>query len=527
MMRMATLLSMGLLIGCSNPEAPTETAPLDVAAASPPQSLTEAMAALETGALSSEALTGLYLKRIAELDDSGPQLNAVIALNPNALEDARKLDAMRARGEILGPLHGAPILIKDNIETLDPIATTAGSLALQDNVTGRDATIVQKLRSAGAVILGKTNLSEWANFRSSSSTSGWSAVGSLTRNPHVLDRNPCGSSSGSAAAAAAALAAATIGTETDGSIVCPAGQNGVVGLKPTVGLVSRTRIIPISASQDTAGPITMTVADAALLLSVIAGEDVSDPATQGANTHVADYTKVLDSNALKGRRIGVARFLMGYHDGVDRAFEHALTELRAAGAEMIELNDPPQLGAIGEDEFTVLLSEFRAGLNAYLASTPPQVKVRSLEELIAFNDATPAELEFFGQDILTKALSAPGLNEKAYQAARDRARRLAGPEGIDRLITRHDLDAIVAPTGGPAWVSDLVTGDHFLGSSSTLPAVAGYPSITVPMGSIRDLPVGITFFGPAWSEGELLGMAYAFEQKTAARITPAFRPTSQ
>ncbi len=524
-MRQAAAAFLLLASACGSPAPGPEPAD-EALAPSPPASLTEAMAALNSGSVTSEELTKLYLERIAALDDAGPTLNAVISLNPNALEQARELDRLRSEGRSLGPLHGAPILIKDNIETLDPIATTAGSLALQDNITGRDAHIVARLRQAGAVILGKTNLSEWANFRSSRSTSGWSALGTLTRNPHVLDRNPCGSSSGSAVAAAAALAAATIGTETDGSIVCPAGQNGVVGLKPTVGLVSRSLIIPISASQDTAGPITLTVSDAALLLTVIAGGDPADPATTEADARKTDYTKALDPQALNGRRIGVARFLAGYHDGVDKAFENALDEMREAGAELIELTSAPKMNEIGENEYRVLLSEFRAGLDSYLATAAPAVKVRSLKDLITFNAATPAEMEFFGQDILEQALSAPSLDDRSYRDARDLAKRLAGPEGVDRLIEDNDLDAIVAPTGGPAWTSDLITGDHFLGSASTLAAVAGYPSITVPMGSIRDLPVGLTFFGAAWSEGDLLGLAYAFEQRTRAREAPAFRPSS-
>lgn len=514
-----------LAVACGGPGSGPEPA-VSPSAPSPPSSLTEAMAALNSGALTSEELTELYLGRIAALDDAGPTLNAVISLNPDALEQARELDRLRAAGKILGPLHGAPVLIKDNIETLDPVATTAGSLALQDNMTGRDAHLVERLRQAGAVILGKTNLSEWANFRSSRSTSGWSAMGALTRNPHVLDRNPCGSSSGSAVAAAAVLAAATIGTETDGSIVCPAGQNGVVGLKPTVGLVSRSRIIPISVSQDTAGPITMSVADAALLLSVIAGTDPADAATAEADARKADYTLSLNPQALRGSRIGVARFLTGYHDGVDSAFENALEVMRAEGAEVIELTSAPDMNAIGEYEYQVLLTEFRAGLDAYLASAAPAVKIRSLKDLIAFNSETPAELEFFGQDIFEQALKAPSPDDKSYRNARAEARRLAGPEGVDRLIREHALDAIVAPTGGPAWTSDLITGDHFLGSSSTLTAVAGYPSITVPMGSIRDLPIGMTFMGGAWSEADLIGLAYAFEQRMKAQERPAFRLSS-
>jgi amidase len=456
------------------------------------------------------------------VDDAGPMLNAVLAVNPNALSDAKALDALAAKGEIRGPLHGVPILLKDNIESLDPMPTTAGSLALQANVTGRDAPVVARLRAAGAVILGKTNLSEWANFRSNASTSGWSAVGGQTKNPHVLDRNPCGSSSGSGSAVAAALAAAAIGTETDGSIVCPATVNGIVGLKPTVGLVPRTHIVPISATQDTAGPMTLTVADAALILTVIAGSDPSDPATQDADQHKQDYTKALDPNALQGKRIGVARFLAGYHGPTDAAFEQALEELKEAGAVLVDITEFPTRREISGAEWIILTAEFKAGLNAYLASTPEAVKTRTLDDLIAFNKDSKAELEFFNQDVFEESAKAPALTDKAYLDAKAKAARLAGKEGIDKMLADNDVIALVAPTGGPAWTTDLVTGDHFIGSASQLAAVAGYPHITVPMGEVRDLPVGLSFFGPAWSEATLIGLAFAYEQRSKARHAPEF-----
>lgn len=468
-----------------------------------------------------EAVTQGYLDRIAAVDDAGPMLNAVLALNPNALADAKALDA----GASKGPLHGVPILLKDNIDTLD-MPTTAGSLALKDNATGRDSPLVARLRAAGAVILGKTNLSEWANFRSGSSTSGWSGVGGQTKNPHALDRNPCGSSSGSGSAVAAGLAPAAIGTETDGSIICPSAAAGIVGIKPTVGLVPRTHIVPISATQDTAGPMALTVADAAAVLTVIAGSDAGDPATAEADAKKEDYSKALDANALQGKRIGVAHYLAGYHDATDALFEKALDDLKAAGAVLVELKEPAGKQEMNDAEFTVLLAEFKAGVNAYLATTPDAVKTRTLDDLMKFNSETPAELEFFDQSIFEQAAKAPALTDKAYLEAKATAARLASKEGIDKLVAENNVVAIVAPSGGPAWTTDLVTGDHFLGASYSMAAIAGYPSITVPMGNVRDLPVGLCFFGPKWSEASLIGLAYAYEQKTKALTAPKFLPRS-
>lgn len=443
-------------------------------------------------------------------------VNSVIVWSPVAASadwDAEAPD--RAIG-------GMPIVIKDNIETVD-MPTTAGSLALIDNTPGRDAPIVARLRAAGAVIAGKANLSEWANFRGEDSISGWSAVGGQTRNPHALDRNPCGSSSGSAAAVAAGLVPAAVGTETNGSIVCPAAANGVVGFKPTVGLVSRTHIIPIAASQDTAGPIAGTVADAALVLSVIAGTDPADPATAEADARRTDYRAALEAGSLAGARIGVARFLTGYHDETDAVFDQALAELRAAGAELVEITGGPDMQAIGAAQFTVLLHEFKAEINAYLGATDPaQVPTRTLAELIAFNEAQPRELALFGQEYFIQAEATGGLDAPEYIQARETARRLSREEGIDRLLADHEVVALVAPTGGPAWLTDPVMGDHFLGSASTLAAVAGYPHLTVPMGFVDGLPVGLSIFGARWDDARILSLGYAYEQRSQAFRRPAF-----
>ncbi len=481
---------------------------------------------LASGRITSEQLVRLYLARIEAIDRSGPTLRAVLAVNPRALDEARASDA-RYGVQPARALEGVPVLIKDNIETADPMPTTAGSLALAHNLAGRDAPLVARLRAAGAVILGKTNLSEWANMRGSRSVSGWSAVGGLTRNPFALDRSACGSSSGSGAAVAASLAPVAIGTETDGSITCPASVGGLVGLKPTVGLVSRTHVVPISASQDTAGPMTRTVADAARLLSVIAGTDPADPATAAADQHRADYAAGLDPQALKAKRIGVMRFACGYHPQLDASFDAALETLRQAGAILVEIRDFPGLDAIGADEQTVLLFELKAGLASYLGSTPPaSVASRTLADLIAFNIAhRDRELGLFGQELFVKAEATTGLDDPGYRAARDRARRQAGPEGIDRLLAADHLDALVAPTGAPAWLIDRIDGDHDMGSAGSLPAVAGYPHLTVPMGLVSGLPVGISFIGPAWSEGLLLSLGAAFEGAHPVERAPGYAPS--
>jgi amidase len=511
---------MAGLIGCA---ALALSAPASAAAYDPSEkSMAELKADLTAGRTTSVELVTMYEQRIARLN---PQLHAVIAVNPDALDAARASDAARKAGQPLGPLAGLPILIKDNIETADPMATTAGSLALKDNITGRDAPLVARLRAAGAIILGKTNLSEWANIRSSHSISGWSAVGGQARNPYALDRSPCGSSAGSGIAAAASLAAAAIGTETDGSVTCPSAVNGLVGLKPTVGLVSRTHIVPISHSQDTAGPMVRSVSDAALLLGVIAGSDPADPATEPADARKADYLAGLKSDALKGVRIGVLRFAAGFHPETDQVFDRALASLTAAGATLVEIAaPPPDSHDVGRLEKIVLGTELKADLNAYLATTAPdRVPSRMLADLIAFNKAhAEAEMPLFGQDVFEAAEQTQGLDDPAYLAAKADAHRLAGPEGIDAVLKANDVSVLVAPTLGPAWLIDPVLKDRFVGGGvGGAPAVAGYPHLTVPMGQVDGLPVGLSFVGPAWSEASLLAYGYAFEQATHARIAPA------
>lgn len=494
--------------------------------------------AMDAGKLTSRALTEAYLKRIDSIDraqagdragaDSGPRLNSVIEVNPEALAIAEQLDRDRKNGVTRGPLHGIPILIKDNIDTADRMKTSAGSLALAAWTPAQDATVAERLRRAGAVILGKTNLSEWANFRSERSTSGWSGRGGQTRNPYALDRNPCGSSSGSGAAVAANLCAAAIGTETDGSIVCPSSINGIVGIKPTVGLVSRAGIIPISASQDTAGPMARTVADAAALLSVLTGVDPRDAATTASRTHAGvDYTRGLDTGALKGVRLGVARKSFGGSDKVDRVFAEALAALKSAGAVLIDPADLPSAGKMDEPEYEVLLYEFKDGLNTYLAAAGSRAPARTLAALIEYNEQhRDKEMPFFGQEIFLKAEKKGPLTAPAYRAARRLSRTLARAQGIDAVLTQHRVQAIVAMTTGPAWPTDLINGDRFTGGSSTPAAVAGYPSITVPMGYIHGLPVGVSFFGAAWTEATLIKLAYAFEHETKIRKPPRFLPTA-
>jgi amidase len=481
---------------------------------------------MAAGRITSEALVDLYLQRIETIDHSGPTLRSVLAVNPRARDDARALDAERARGQVRGPLHGIPVLLKDNIESADSLPTTAGSLALAANLGRRDAPLVARLRAAGAVILGKTNLSEWANIRSSKSTSGWSAAGGLTRNPYALACNACGSSSGSGVAVAANLAALAVGTETDGSITCPAAVNGIVGLKPTVGLVSRRHIVPISHTQDTAGPMTRTVADAAAMLAAMAGTDAGDPATAEADHRRQDYVAALDTLALRGARLGVLRFHAGYLPALDVEFERALEQLRAAGATLVDVKEFPGLEQIGAAELTVLLVELKADLNAYLADAAPGVTTRTLADVITFNEEQATrEMRFFGQEFFLQAEATAGLDSPDYQHALETCRCMAGPEGIDRVLREHDVVALVAPTTGPAWSTDVVNGDHYLGAATTLPAVAGYPHLTVPMGQVFGLPVGLSFIGPAWSEARLLALGFAFEQRARARKPPTFAPS--
>ena len=484
---------------------------------------------LAAGRTTSAKLVQAYLDRIAAIDGAGPKLQAVLALNPHALEDARQLDEERTHGKLRGALHGLPILLKDNIESQEDLPTTAGSLALQANVTRRDASLTARLRAAGAVILGKTNLSEWANMRGSRSVSGWSGVGGLTRNPWSPDRSACGSSSGSGAAVAAGLAAAAIGTETDGSVTCPASVNGIVGFKPTLGLVSRHNIVPLAHSQDTAGPMATSVRDAALILGVIAGSDPLDPATVDADRHAADYAAGLKPDALAGKRIGVMRFEAGFHPETDVVFAHALDVLRHAGATVVEVAAMPggqgALDSIGEAEQLVLLTELKADLATYLATTPKAVQSRTLADLIAFNRAhADRELGLFGQELFEKAEATKGLSDPAYLAARAKSLRMAGAEGIDRMLADGKFDALVAPTTGPTWVVDGINGDHANGQASTLPAVAGYPHLSVPMGLVDGLPVGLSIIGAKWADARVLAYGYAFEQAVGFAEKPGLAP---
>ena len=486
---------------------------------------------MTSGKYTARQLVDLYSRRIDEIDRRGPTLRSVIVVNPDARSIADALDAERKSKGPRGPLHGIPILIKDNIDTADKMATTAGSLALQGWIAPRDAFVVERLRAAGAVILGKTNLSEWANFRSTKSSSGWSAVGGQVKNPYVLDRNACGSSSGTGTAIAANLAVAGIGTETDGSIVCPSSLTALVGVKPTVGLVSRAGIIPISKTQDTAGPMTRTVADAAAVLSALAMEDRRDAATTtaAARRGRTDYTKGLRLDALKGARIGVPRKrYFGYSPKADAVVEEAIRVLKAQGAVVVDPADIPTAALLEDCEFEILLYEFKDGLNTYLKELGANARVRSLEDLIAFNKReTSREMPHFGQEIFEMAQKKGPLTTLAYRRAMATCRARSRTLGIDAVMTKHRLDALVAPTVSPAWPIDLVNGDHYMGSSSTPAAVAGYPSITVPAGFVNELPVGISFFGRPWSEAKLLSLAYSFEQATKHRRQPKFLTTLQ
>lgn len=480
--------------------------------------------AQSSGAETAQTLVEAYLKRIDELDKRGPAINSVIELNPDALDLARQLDAERKAGRVRGPLHGIPVLIKDNIDTHDRMTTTAGSLALEGSIAPRDAFIVEQLRKAGAVILGKTNLSEWANFRSSKSISGWSGRGGQTLNPYALDRNPCGSSSGSGAAVAANLCAVAVGTETDGSIVCPSTANGLVGIKPTLGLVSRAGIIPIAHSQDTAGPMARTVTDAALLLNALTGIDARDALTKTSAGHVErDYTRFLAPHGLTGARLGIVRKSFGFNERVDKLMEAAIEVMKQHGALIIDPADVPTAGQFDASEFEVLLYEFKADLNAYLKTLGPNAPVKTMQDIIEFNEKhADRELKFFGQDTMIKAQAKGGLNSPAYRRALAKNHLLSRARGIDAVMTKHRLDALIAPTGGPAWTTDHLNGDHFTGGFSSASAVAGYPHITVPAGFVFGLPVGISFAGRAWSEPKLISLAYAFEQATKHRQPPKF-----
>jgi len=473
----------------------------------------------QSGQSSAQSLTEACLARIDAIDRHGPAINAVIELNSDALKIAAELDRERKAKGPRGPMHGVPVLVKDNIDTGN-MSTTAGSLALLGTPAPKDAFIVGRLRAAGAVLLGKTNLSEWANFRGEHSTSGWSGRGGQTKNPYALNRNPSGSSSGSAAAAAASLCAVAVGTETDGSIVSPASINGLVGIKPTVGLVSRSGIVPISASQDTAGPMARTVRDAVLLLNVLAAVDSADPVTAGAPNPHPDYTQFLDPNGLHGARLGIVRKSFGFNAAVDTLMEQALAAMKSAGAEIVDPVEIPPDAKISDVETEVLLYELKAGLNAYLKA---RGRSETLASLIAFNEKNRArELNHFGQELLLKAQKKGPLTDAAYRKARAECIRLTRTEGIDAACSKHRLQALVAPTSCLAWLTDYINGDSGNGGCSTPAAVAGYPHITVPAGLVRGLPAGISFFGPAWSEPALIKVAYAFEQATKARRKPTF-----
>ena len=492
------------------------------------RSIADLQAMMTAGRATSVDLVTAYLARIAAMDrpgkGKGPGLRSVIAVNPDALAQARALDADRKAGRVRGPLHGIPILIKDNIETADPMPTTAGSLALKDNMTRRDAPVVAALRAQGAVILGKTNLSEWANIRSTHAMSGWSAVGGLVRNPYALDRTACGSSSGSGAAVAASFAAAALGTETDGSVVCPSSLNGLVGMKPSIGLVSRTHVVPISHSQDTPGPMARSVRDAATLLSAMVAADPADPATAG--TVAKDYTAGLSASALSGMRIGVIR-PESMRGMLTTRFDAALDVLRAAGAVLVDVT-PPKLDGIGAAEFLVLKTELKADLNAYLKTTPASVATRTLADVIAFDTAhADAEMPFFAQELFEDAQTTKGLDDPAYRTARATSLRLAGAEGIDAMLKAANATVLVEPSYGAAWLSDPVHGDQYDGpSASELPAIAGYPHLTVPMGLVGGLPVGLSFIATKNADERVLGAGYAYEQRSKARVAPRYLPSA-
>jgi amidase len=534
------LIRYGALSGAAALATPAlaraEAVPEPAAPAVPSFELEEATVAqlqkrMESGQDTARSLVDKYLARIEAIDRQGPALRSVIEINPDAASIAEALDAERKAGKVRGPLHGIPVLVKDNVGSADRMQTTAGSLALVDARPSADAHVVKRLRDSGAVLLGKTNLSEWANFRSTHSSSGWSGRGGQTRNPYALDRNPSGSSSGSGTAASASLCAVAVGTETDGSIVSPSNNCGLVGIKPTIGLVSRAGIVPISHTQDTAGPMCRTVTDAAILLTALAGPDAADPATRATNAVAGrlpvDYTKSL-GESIQGLRIGVPRKkLYGQSPAADGLVEQALVELQKLGAVIVDPADVATVGEFDDSEFEVLLYEFKAGLTAHLAALPASLRYRTLEDLIRFNQENRSrEMPYFAQEIFEKAQAKGPLTEKKYKDALAKDGRLSRKEGIDKTMDKHRLDALIAPTSGPATLIDLVNGDYGVGGSSSLPAVAGYPDLSMPCGSYLGLPVGMSIFGRAWSEPTLIRIAFAYEQATKHRRPPRFLPTA-
>jgi len=524
-MRTCLLIRLVVAILFALPSAPARVAVPDRGYDVEEKGIREIQADLEAGRVSSETLVRSYLKRIFRIDRAGPQLHAVLALNANAISDARRLDAERRNGHLRGPLHGIPILLKDNIESNDSTATTAGSLALLANATHRDAAVVRRIKDAGGIILGKNNLAEWGLIRSSRPIDAWSAVGGIVKNPYALDRSPCGSSSGTAVAVAASLATVGVGTETNGSITCPASYNDIVGLKPTVGLVSRTSVIPISRSQDTPGPLGRSVTDVAILLTVIAGSDSQDPMTQLADLHKVDYRQSVAHPSLNGKRLGVLRYATGFSAAVDLLFEQSLEAMRQRGVQIVELPDfkPPE--SMWPREMILLRTEFKDAINQYLATTSKSVLTRTLADVIQFNRNSAREMMLFGQEGFEEAQSTGGITDPSYLAARESLHRDLADNGIDALVDRNSLDALIAPTFGPPYRLDLVTGRHESGDAASLPAIAGYPHLTVPMGFINGLPVGLSFIGKAWSEPQLLELGAAFEQAIQARRRPSYTPS--
>jgi amidase len=513
--------SMLFLLMCKSP-VNNVVKPADLKTYLEEMTITQLQQGYKEGKFTINQVVADYIARIEAIDRNGPTLNSVIIVNPDAILIAQELDKEMAAGKVRGPLHGIPFILKDNIDTHDKMPTTAGATVLRNSYPKNDSEVARKLREAGAVIIAKSNLSEWANFRAANSSSGWSGVGSQTKNPYVLDRNPCGSSSGSGASVSANLCMVAIGTETDGSIVCPSNNNGIVGIKPTVGLISRSGIIPISFTQDTPGPMGRTVEDVAITLGAMTGVDATDSKTlASAGKSLTDYTKFLKKDGLKGKRIGLMKNELGFSVKVDTLIRQAIVYMKSQGAEVVEV-DPPRGGGAGEASYLVLLYEFKDGLNKYLASLGENVPVKNLKELIEFNKKDSVELRYFDQKIFVLAESKGDLESKEYKDAITKMHKATREDGIDKMMNEYKLDALMGPTGSPAWKTDLILGDHFVGGNSSLAAISGYPAITVPVGFVENLPVDITFFGRAWSEPVLIEIAYSYEQGTKHRKAPKF-----